>query len=93
MANDTKYTEIQQRTKEIYIDQHKNYYVDDTIFQRHFNHAVDPESYDLTADFFVGKHVLDAGCGNSGYFQVAMHRLGARKVTCLDIGGGVATGS
>jgi len=81
-----KYTEIEKKTKKIYIDQHRNYYADDTIFQRHFNHAVDPKSYDLTADFFVGKNVLDAGCGNSGYFQVAMHRLGASKVTCLDIG-------
>jgi len=81
-----KYSEIEQKTKDIYISQHKNYGVDDSIFQRHFSHAVDPKSYDLPADFFKGKHVLDAGCGNSGYFQVAMHALGARKLTCLDIG-------
>ena len=86
MTSEIKYTKVQERTKEIYIDQHKNFYADDTIFQRHFSHAADPESYDLTADFFVGKHVLDAGCGNSGYFQVAMHHLGAGRVTCLDIG-------
>jgi SAM-dependent methyltransferase len=29
---------------------------------------------------------LDAGCGNTGYFQVAMYNLGALSVTCLDIG-------
>ena len=81
-----KYSEIEKKTKNVYINQHKNYDIDASIFQRHFNHAVDPKSYDLDADFFKGKHVLDAGCGNSGYFQVAMHALGARKVTCLDIG-------
>jgi predicted RNA methylase len=30
--------------------------------------------------------MLDAGCGNSGYFQLAMFNLGAKNVTCLDIG-------
>ena len=81
-----RYSEIEKRTKDIYINQHKKYGIDVSIFQRHFNHAADPKSYDLQVDFFKGKHVLDAGCGNSGYFQVAMHALGARKVTCLDIG-------
>jgi ubiquinone/menaquinone biosynthesis C-methylase UbiE len=34
----------------------------------------------------VGKSVLDAGCGNTGYLQIAMKTLKASKVTCLDIG-------
>ena len=30
--------------------------------------------------------VLDAGCGNSGYFAKAMIDLGAKHVYCLDLG-------
>ena len=47
--------------------------------------ASDPETYDVPSDYFVGKSVLDAGCGNSGYFQVAMKKLGASEITCLDL--------
>lgn len=48
--------------------------------------AQDLNTYDLPQEFFENIHVLDAGCGNTGYFQVAMKNLGVSKVTCLDIG-------
>jgi ubiquinone/menaquinone biosynthesis C-methylase UbiE len=82
----TSYSDSEIKTKQIYVDQHNNYMKDDSIFQRHLKNAVNPRSYNLDPEFFIGKHVLDIGCGNSGYFQVAMHSLGARKITCLDIG-------
>ena len=44
------------------------------------------DTYDVPEDFFKGKKVLDAGCGNTGYFQLAMYNLGADHVTCLAIG-------
>ena len=80
------YTDIEIKTKAIYVEQHKNYYNDSTIFNRHLAAAQDLATYDLPENFFKGKSVLDAGCGNSGYFQLAMFNLGAKKVTCLDIG-------
>ena len=81
------YTEKQRKTKEIYISQHKNYSKDKNIFKRFLDFAEDPKSYGVkTKNFFEGKSILDAGCGNTGYFQVAMHNLGASSVTCLDIG-------
>lgn len=80
------YTSIEVDTKNIYIKQHKNYSVDKSIFKRHLAAAQDLKTYDLPLEFFGNIHVLDAGCGNTGYFQVAMKNLGALKVTCLDIG-------
>jgi len=82
----SNYSDTEIKTKQIYIEQHKNYRRDKSIFQRHLNSAVDLATYDVDSDYFLGKHILDAGCGNTGYFQVAMFRLGARHVTCLDIG-------
>ncbi len=80
------YTSLERRTKEIYIEQHKNYAKDKSIFNRFLKVAADPSSYDLPRDFFMGKSALDAGCGNTGYFQVAMSSLGVIRQTCLDLG-------
>ncbi len=80
------YSDVEKRTKEIYISQHRNYSIDKAIFNRFLGVASDPMTYDVSNDFFAGKSVLDAGCGNTGYFQVAMKSLGASKVTCLDLG-------
>lgn len=81
-----EYSSIERKTKEIYIEQHKNYLKDSSIFKRHLESAQHLDTYDVPAEFFKGKTILDAGCGNSGYFQVAMYNLGAKHVTCLDIG-------
>ena len=80
------YTDIERRTKEIYIAQHRNYIKDKTIFNRFLNVASNPATYDLPKEFFSGKTVLDAGCGNTGYFQLAMITLGVKKISCLDLG-------
>jgi SAM-dependent methyltransferase len=81
-----KYSDVEIKTKKVYLEQHKNFLKDETIFNRHLAAAQDLLTYDLPASFFEGKSVLDAGCGNTGYFQVAMFNLGVRHVTCLDIG-------
>lgn len=81
-----KYSDIEIKTKKIYVEQHKNFLKDETIFNRHLAAAQDLLTYDLPPGFFEGKSILDAGCGNTGYFQVAMFNLGAKHITCLDIG-------
>lgn len=73
-------------TKRVYIKQHEAYQQDETIFDRFYNVAKKPATYAVPDNFFVGKRVLDAGCGNTLYFQKAMYTLGASHVTCLDIG-------
>lgn len=80
------YSKIEKSTKEVYLKQHKNYLKDNSIFKRPLKSAIDLKTYDLPASFFKKIHVLDAGCGNTGYFQLAMYRLGAGHVTCMDIG-------
>jgi len=80
------YSSLEKKTKKIYIKQHRNYSKDKTIFNRFLTVASDPSTYGLKREYFVGKSVLDAGCGNSGYLQIAMKLLNASKVTCLDIG-------
>lgn len=86
MRSKESYSAVGRKTKEIYISQHRNFSIDKTIFERHRRMAQDPKSYDLPGKFFEGKSVLDAGCGNSGYFQVAMWNLVVSKVTSLDLG-------
>jgi ubiquinone/menaquinone biosynthesis C-methylase UbiE len=82
----TKYTPVEKKTKQIYIEQHKNYSIDKSIFNRFLNVAKEPATYGLSKKYFKNKSILDAGCGNSGYFQIAMKSLLASKITCLDIG-------
>lgn len=77
--------QIAQRTKEIYIKQHRNY-ADDVVFERFYKMVSDPAYYHLTIEDFKGKKVLDAGCGNTAYFEVAMLDMGVASVTCLDLG-------
>lgn len=77
--------QIAKRTKDIYIKQHKNY-ADDVVFERFYNMVSDPHYYHLTLEDFKGKKVLDAGCGNSAYLEVALLDFGVESLTCLDLG-------
>jgi ubiquinone/menaquinone biosynthesis C-methylase UbiE len=77
---------IAKKTKDIYIEQHKKYTEDNVIFERFYKMVSDPSYFHLTADDFKGKNILDAGCGNTTYFQIAMLDYGVNKITCLDLG-------
>jgi len=79
------YSPIEQRTKELYIEQHKAYFRDRSIFDRFYRVAMEPSSYGVGAEFFRGKTIIDVGCGNTAYFQKAMVDLGAAHITCVDI--------
>lgn len=83
-----KYSTIEKLTKKIYISQHKNFSIgkDKSIFNRFLNHVKQPSYYGLTKNFFKGKSVLDVGCGNTGFIEVAMYLLGVSNITCVDIG-------
>jgi SAM-dependent methyltransferase len=80
------YSALEIKTKKIYVKQHKNFSKDKSIFNRFLKIASNSRTYGISREFFVGKSVLDAGCGNTGYLQVAMKSLKASRVTCLDIG-------
>lgn len=81
-----QFSALEEKTKAIYVEQHKAYIKDKRIFDRFYEVAVDPTSYAVEPGFFQGKTILDAGCGNSAYFQKAMYDLGAKHMTCIDIG-------
>jgi ubiquinone/menaquinone biosynthesis C-methylase UbiE len=78
--------EFMKKTRKVYLSQHKNYVKDKIIMNRFIKMTNDPKYYHLSKKDFKGKNILDAGCGNSAYFQISMHQLGVKKHTCLDIG-------
>ncbi len=77
---------ILKKTRKIYFDQHKIFFKHNDLFKRFYKYAVNPKNYCLKKSFFKGANVLDAGCGNTGYFAKAMIDLGAKHVYCLDLG-------
>lgn len=78
--------QINNATRGIYLKQHNNYLTDEITFQRFLNMVNDLTYFHLTTEDFKGKRILDVGCGNTGYFQVAMSNLGVEHITCLDLG-------
>ena len=76
----------EKKTRSIYHKQHQAYLQDRSIFNRFYRSAVDPSCYGVDEAFFKSITVLDAGCGNTGYFQKAMYDLGAKRCVCIDIG-------
>ena len=77
---------IFKKTREVYLEQHKTYFKHNDLFNRFYQYAVLPKNYCLEKKFFKNSIILDAGCGNSGYFAKAMIDLGAKHVYCLDLG-------
>ena len=77
---------IFKKTRNVYLSQHKTFFKHNELFNRFYKYAVTPKNYRLEKKFFKNANVLDAGCGNSGYFAKAMVDLGAKHVYCLDIG-------
>jgi SAM-dependent methyltransferase len=79
-------SDLARETREVYLKQHKRYHRDEVFFERFLRMASDPTYYHLSKQDFAGKKILDAGCGNSAYFEVAMWQLGVGHITCLDLG-------
>ena len=78
---------IAQETRKVYLEQHKKYVSDEVLFQRFLNMVSNPAYFHMKRGDFKGMRILDAGCGNSAYFEVGMiKKLGVSHVTCLDLG-------
>lgn len=65
-----------QKTREVYEKQHNIYLQDKTLFNRFLSMYSDISYYNLPDGALEGSRILDAGCGNTAYFQIAMHRFG-----------------
>ncbi len=79
-------SETSDKTRAIYEKQHNMYLKDDVLFNRFLTMYSDLSYYHLKEDDLRGATMLDAGCGNTAYFQVAMHNFGIKHQTCLELG-------
>lgn len=77
---------ISEITRKVYLAQHKNFNKDQVMFDRFVKMVSDKNYFHLTDKDLKGARVLDAGCGNSGYLEVGLHRFGVGHITCLDLG-------
>ena len=80
------YSLIEQRTKQIRIEQHKAYIRDRSILRSLLQSGRAAVDLRRWGRVLSRKTILDVGCGNTAYFQKAMVDLGAAHITCLDIG-------
>ena len=78
--------DISEETRDIYLEQHKNYLKDDTMMERYVGSTDDPAYFHMKREDFDGISVLDAGCGNSAYLEINLHRFGCGHITCLELG-------
>lgn len=83
---DHDYSELENETRKIYEAQHSKYLKDKVMYNRFLRMAQDLNYYGLQPTDIQGKEILDAGSGNSGYFQEAMYKHGASKIYSMDIG-------
>jgi len=86
IGNAMVFSESEIATRKVYQAQHNQYLSDKKMYQRFLAMAEDLAYYGLEKNDLAGKIILDAGCGNSGYFQHAMYKHGVSEIHCLDIG-------
>jgi SAM-dependent methyltransferase len=77
--------DFSELTRRIYHEQHKRIAADGSAMRRFI--AMFSEAYFGFDDgFFVGKSVLDAGCGDTAKLLIALYRLGCRNLCGCDLG-------
>jgi ubiquinone/menaquinone biosynthesis C-methylase UbiE len=79
-----KQLQINEDTRKIYHEQHKRVAGDETAMRR-FMSMIDTNYFNVGTNFFKGKKVLDAGCGDTAKLSIKFAELGATVVGC-DLG-------
>ena len=74
-----------EKTREIYHQQHARIAQDQTAMER-FIGMFSTEYFGVDPNFFSGKKVLDAGCGDTAKVIIAMSRMGAGEIHGIDLG-------
>jgi len=59
-----KENNLNKRTRDIYHSQHSRMLNDEKTLTRIMSMNIDENFFNLKKDYFVGKKVLDAGCGS-----------------------------
>ena len=75
---------INELTRKIYHEQHKKISEDQVSMDR-FMSMINPDYFGVSADYFTGKKILDAGCGDTAKLSIKFAQMGA-KVTAFDLG-------
>ncbi|MDP7445156.1 MAG: class I SAM-dependent methyltransferase [Candidatus Poseidoniia archaeon] len=76
---------LHETTRKIYEKQHERIARNDEQFER-ISRSYSAENFHIEPDWFQGKTVLDAGCGNFGALTVRLAELGCKKIYACDIG-------
>lgn len=72
-------------TRDIYHKQHTAIANDEKAMNRFIN-MFSTEYFGVDKDFFVGKKILDAGCGDTAKIIIALSRMGASEIDGFDLG-------
>ncbi len=70
---------VSKDVRKIYHKQHTRRVNDKKSIDR-FIKIYSTEFFKIPKKFFVNKKVLDAGCGSTGYFIIAINKLGAKDI-------------
>ncbi|WP_285906088.1 class I SAM-dependent methyltransferase [Pseudodesulfovibrio pelocollis] len=74
-----------EKTRQVYHKQHERISQDEVAMERFIN-MFSMEYFQLEDDYFLGKKVLDAGCGDTAKLMIALHRLGSKEICAFDLG-------
>ena len=78
-------SDFSEETREIYHAQHHRMAHDKVSMTRYLN-MITKEYFGLEDNYFQGKKILDAGCGNTGQLFISLYRMGARDMYGLELG-------
>ncbi len=74
-----------EETRSIYHKQHARISEDKKAMKR-FVGMFSNEYFGLGDDYFQGKKILDAGCGDTAKVMIGLHKLGAAEIHGIDLG-------
>lgn len=76
---------VNEQTRAIYHLQHQRIVNDEKAMARFLNMVQEPY-FGLEDGYFIGKKILDAGCGDTAKLLIRFHQFGASDLTGLDLG-------
>lgn len=85
MKESKKVSDHSEETRAIYHKQHERI-AGDAVAMERFLGMFSPEYFGVDQDFFEGKKVLDAGCGDTAKVLISMARMGASEIHGVDLG-------
>lgn len=74
-----------EETREVYHKQHIRVVNDQKAMKRFIN-MFSTDYFGVKRDFFKGKKILDAGCGDTAKLIIALYKMGARDLNGLELG-------